>query len=104
LSRRLSLEQTVTGKWRNTDSTRQDEIRQRYIGVGVALGISLGSAIGLGLGMALGGARDLALGISLGAALGSGVGLAIGVGFGAVLANKHTKAAELPPQSHDDDP
>ncbi len=57
----------------------QSEIRQRYFGIGIALG----AAIGTGLGIALG---NLALSI--------GPGIAFGVALGLILGNKHAKAAE----------
>lgn len=70
---------------------KQSEIRERYLGIGVAWGSALGVAIGAGFGIALG---NLALGIASGIAIGTGIGIALG----AVLGNKHAKAA--PESSH----
>lgn len=64
---------------------RQREIRERYLGIGLALGAGFGLAIGAGLGVALG---NLALGIGIGIPIGTGVGIALGL----VQGNKHAKA------------
>lgn len=66
---------------------RQSDIRQRCIGVGIALGV----AIGAGLGVAFG---NLALGI--------GPGIAIGVALGVALGNKRAEEGQRPSQADGD--
>jgi hypothetical protein len=68
---------------------KQSEIRERYLGVGVAWGSALGVAIGAGFGVALG---NLAWGIGLGVCLGAGLGIAVGSSLG----DKHAKAVQQP--------
>lgn len=58
---------------------QQREIRERYLGSGVALGSGFGLAIGAGLGAAVG---NLAWGIGLGLSVGAGVGIALGAAWG----------------------
>jgi hypothetical protein len=68
---------------------KQSEVRERYLGIGVAWGSALGVAIGAGLGVAFG---NLASGIGLGICLGT----ALGVAVGSILGNKHAKAVQEP--------
>jgi hypothetical protein len=68
---------------------KQREIREHYLGIGVALGSGLGVAMGAGLGVAFG---NLALGIGICISLGVSLGIAIG----AMLGNKHAKAMQDP--------
>jgi hypothetical protein len=63
---------------------KQSEIRQRYLGTGVAFGSAFGVAIGAGFGVAFG---NLALGIGLGISL----GVALGIAVGSILGNQHAK-------------
>jgi hypothetical protein len=66
---------------------KQREIREHYLGIGVALGSGLGVAVGAGLGVAFG---NLAWGIGLGLSMGTGIGIALGAG----VADKHAKAVQ----------
>ncbi|MBB6096566.1 hypothetical protein HNQ60_005488 [Povalibacter uvarum] len=59
----------------------RDEIPERYLGFGVALGAAVGVAMGTAFGVALG---NLAWGIGFGLCIGAGVGIALG----AVRGNK----------------
>jgi hypothetical protein len=68
---------------------KQREIREHYLGTGVALGSGLGLAIGAGLGIAFG---NLAWGIGTGLSIGAGIGIALGAARG----NKHVKAVQEP--------
>lgn len=67
----------------------QSEIRERYLGGGVALGAGFGLAIGAGFGVAVG---SLVWGIGLGICIGAGLGIAVGSSLG----NKHAKAMQEP--------
>ena len=66
---------------------KQREVREHYLGIGVALGSGLGVAIGAGLGVAFG---NLASGIGIGLSVGTGIGIALG----AARDKKHAKAAQ----------
>ena len=68
---------------------KQKEIRERYLGSGVALGAASGLALGAGLGVAVG---NLPWGIGLGICLGTGLGIVVGSRLG----NKHAKAVHEP--------
>ena len=68
-------------------SEKQSEIRQRYVGLGMALG----TAIGCGIGVAFG---NMALGI--------GPGIAIGVAFGLTAASKKADVAQHLSRRNDD--
>ena len=59
---------------------KQSEIRERYLGIGVAVGSGSGVASGAGLGVAFG---NLALGI--------GFGIAVGVAVGLIFGNKYAR-------------
>lgn len=75
---------------------RENEIRERYLGSGVALGAGCGLAIGAGFGVAVG---NLAWGIGLGICIGAGLGIALGSSLG----NKHARAVqELDTDGSDD--
>lgn len=64
---------------------KQRQIREHYLGIGVALGSGLGVAMGAGLGGAFG---NLSWGIGFGLCIGTGIGIALG----AVRGNRHAKA------------
>ena len=68
---------------------KQREIREHYLGVGVALGSGLGVAIGAGLGVAFG---NLAWGIGIGLSICTGIGIALGAARG----NKRAKDVQEP--------
>lgn len=70
-------------------SHKQGEIREHYLGNGVALGSGFGVAIGAGFGVAFG---NLALGIGFGICLGTALGIVVG----SILGNKHAKAVQEP--------
>ena len=68
---------------------KQSEIRERYLGIGVALGAGFGLAMGAGLGVAFG---NLASGIGIGICLGTGLGIAVASSLG----SKHAKRTQEP--------
>jgi hypothetical protein len=68
---------------------KKNEIREHYLGIGVALGTCFGVAMGAGLGVAFG---NLALGIGIGLA----IGMCFGIAIGAILSNKRANAAAAP--------
>jgi hypothetical protein len=68
---------------------KQSEIRERYLGIGVAMGSAFGLAIGAGFGVALG---NLAWGIGFGLCIGTGIGIALGAAWG----NRQAKAMRKP--------
>lgn len=63
---------------------KQREIRERYLGIGIALGAGFGVAVGAGLAVVLG---NLALGIALGLCFGGALGIAVG----SILGDKRAK-------------
>lgn len=65
---------------------KQKDVREHYLGIGVALGSCFGVALGAAVGIALG---NLALGIAVGIAFGTGLGIV----FGAMQGKKHSAAA-----------
>jgi hypothetical protein len=65
----------------------RSEIRERYLGTGIAFGAGFGMVIGAGFGVAFG---NLALGISFGICLGTGLGIAVGSSLG----SKHAKRGQ----------
>jgi F0F1-type ATP synthase assembly protein I len=73
---------------------KQREIREHYLGTGVALGSGLGLAIGAGLGVAFG---NLAWGVGVGLSIGTGIGIALGAARG----NKSAKAVQEPSNTGD---
>jgi hypothetical protein len=70
----------------------QSEIRERYLGIGIAFGTGFGMVIGASLGVVFG---NLALGIGFGICVGTGLGIAVGSSLG----NKHTSAIQRPSET-----
>jgi hypothetical protein len=73
----------------STDDT-PSEIRERYIGFGIAVGGGSGLAIGAGVGVAIFG--NVALGIGFGLCVGTCLGIAIGSSLGNTRLKNQTEA------------
>jgi hypothetical protein len=74
---------------RSSGTHKQGEIREHFLGYGVALGSGFGMAIGTSFGAAFG---NLAVGMGFGICLGVSLGIAVG----SILGKKHTKAVREP--------
>lgn len=57
------------------------------VGVGVAIGIPIGSRIGVGVGLAIESRIGVGVGVVIGSRIGSGIGSGIGVGIGVASGN-----------------